>query len=310
MSKLINVGSLCIDYVYTVPSLVCSGETLASSRREVFPGGKGLNQSIAAAEAGCEVQHVGNIGPDGADLVACLAERGVNTERIARTATPTGHAFIQVDLTGQNAIIIHGGSNRILEPHQWNDSFAEAQPGDLLLLQHETNAIDQIIRDASARDLRIAINLAPADESVRALPIELTDVLIVNEAEAMALSGDSSSEAAFATLSDRFPRTTVVMTLGREGLHYAAPTSEGSTSGFLPAFQVDSVDETAAGDAFVGYFMANLVSGTSLETALLYGAAAGALAVTKEGAAPSIPSLKEVAQLTSSESAPSIEAKN
>ncbi len=303
---LINVGSLCIDYVYTVPSLVRSGETLASSRREVFPGGKGLNQSIAAAKAGCEVVHVGKVGPDGDDLVDYLREQGVNTERITHTATPTGHAFIQVDPAGQNAIIIHGGSNRVLEPHQWNDCFINAQPGDWLLLQHETNAVEQIIRDAKARDIRIAINLAPADETVQQLPIELTDVLIVNEVEAMALSGKSSPDVAFGVLSDKYSDTTIVMTLGKAGLLYTVRTSNASKQGALGAFQIDPVDETAAGDSFVGYFMANLVAGASLETALLAGSAAGALAVTREGAAPSIPSLNEVGQLAGSARAPKI----
>jgi ribokinase len=294
LSQLINVGSLCTDFVYAVPALVSAGETLASTNREVFAGGKGLNQSIAAAQAGCQVAHVGALGPDGDHLVAALSEHGVDTSGVERVDTPSGHAFIQVDPMGQNAIVIHGGSNRRLEPEQWREPIARAQRGDWLLLQNETNSIAQVIQDAAASEINIAINLAPADPSVRDLPLNSVDVLIVNEAEARMLADTEAEEEAFEALLKRYPDVTIVMTLGNKGLQYATPDGARGHQG---VFNVEAVDETAAGDAFVGYFMAGLVGGEDLATALLAGSAAGALAVTRAGAAPSIPNAQEVARL-------------
>lgn len=277
-----------------MPKLVAAGETLDSINREVFAGGKGLNQSIAAAQAGCRVRHIGAVGPDGEHLLATLRDHGVDTTGVERTETPSGHAFIQVDPNGQNAIVIHGGSNRRLHPQQWGDALALAEPGDWILLQNETNAIAQMIEAAAASKVSIAINLAPAAPSVRDLPLHDVDVLIVNEAEACMLAEAVSEDKAFELLLARYPNSTIVMTLGKQGLRYATPDGKKGRQG---AFEVEAVDETAAGDAFVGYFMAGLVAGQDIDTALLKGSAAGALAVTKAGAAPSIPSAEEVAQL-------------
>ena len=290
MASLLNIGSLCVDYVYQVPSLAGAGETIASRQREVFAGGKGLNQSVAAAKAGCDVTHFGVIGLDGEALVRTLRDNGVNTEHILRGDTASGHAFIQVDPRGQNAIVIHGGSNRTLDPPYWQAAVASAAPGDWLLLQNETNAIADIIEYASDLEVSVAINLAPADESVRELPLTKVDLLIVNEAEACVLADAHDSNQAFSGLCESFPDLDIIMTLGSDGLRYRYQEGLGS----LPAFVVDAIDETAAGDAFVGYLMAHLVNGSTLEQAASSGSAAGALAVTRAGAAPSIPASSEV----------------
>mgnify|MGYP001185697122 CR=1 FL=1 len=292
MSRLFNIGSLCTDFVYSVPSLVRAGETLDSSNRQVFPGGKGLNQSIAAAKAGCEVIHIGAVGPDGDMLVECLETHDVQTNDIHRSEVASGHAFIQVDPTGQNAIVIHGGANRHLPRGIWEHALARMTRGDWLLLQNETNAVDEILYAASEAGINIAINLAPADVSVRTLPLQLATLLIVNEAEAQMLSGCTDIEEAFAQLRARYPDTAVVLTLGRQGLQFQDVNTH--QYGRLSAFNVEAVDETAAGDAFVGYFLAQLVAGEALKIALEFASAAGALAVTREGAAPSIPDRSEV----------------
>ena len=295
MSRLFNIGSVCTDFVYSVPSLVRAGETLDSSNRQVFPGGKGLNQSIAATKAGCEVIHIGAVGPDGDMLVECLEAHGVQTKDLHRSEVASGHAFIQVDPTGQNAIVIHGGANRHLPRDIWEPALSRMIQGDWLLLQNETNAVDEILCAASEAGINIAINLAPADVSVRTLPLELATLLIVNEAEAQMLSGCTDIEEAFAQLRARYPDTAVVLTLGEQGLQFQDVHTH--QYGQLSAYNVQAVDETAAGDAFVGYFLAQLVAGEGLEAALEFASAAGALAVTREGAAPSIPDRGEVTAL-------------
>ena len=283
--------------MYSVPAIAQAGETINSLRREVFPGGKGLNQSIAAAKAGCDVIHYGAIGPDGVELVDYLKKHQVDADPVLHVGSASGHAFIQVDVAGQNAIVIHGGSNRLLPEEYWQAAIESLEEGDWLLLQNETNAVGKMIEHARMCGAKVAINLAPADSSVRALPIDKVDLLIVNEAEACALAGLSTPQSAFSTLCDQLKHTNIVMTLGKDGLRMCSGEDRSLTS--LDAFTVDAVDETAAGDAFVGYLMADLVAGVTLVEAIKRGSAAGALAVTKAGAAPSIPTADEVARLLS-----------
>lgn len=299
MPKLVNLGSLCIDFVYSVPHLVTAGETLASSAYDVYPGGKGLNQSLAAAAAGCEVVHAGAVGNDGAVLLDTLREQGVATDLVNVLAVASGHAVIQVDPQGRNGIVISGGANRQLDQDQVEAALDAVNGHDWLLLQNEINDLPRVIRRARDRGLRIALNLAPADAASREYPIELLDLLIVNAAEAQALVGHlghiAEPRAHFARIRSRWPELSVVLTLGANGLIFfdAAAAEEGE----LRAYVVDAVDETAAGDAFVGYLLARLVAGESIAQALPSASAAGALATTRAGAAPSIPAAGEVAAL-------------
>ncbi|MCH1551131.1 MAG: PfkB family carbohydrate kinase, partial [Pseudomonadales bacterium] len=163
MSKLVNIGSLCIDFVYGVPDIVKSGETLASVQSQIFCGGKGLNQSLAAARAGAEVHHLGAIGDDGFALLDTLRAAGVNTDGVLQLEGPSGQAFIQVDPAGRNAIVISGGSNRRLPASLFDAAVAILEPGDWVLLQNETNDVGAAIRRASAVGAQVALNLAPPD---------------------------------------------------------------------------------------------------------------------------------------------------
>ena len=295
MAKLVNVGSLCIDLVYPVPSIVKAGETLASGMRQVFPGGKGLNQSIAAARAGAEVKHFGAVGDDGDMLLEQLAQDGVDTVGVQRLPGPSGQAIIQVDAQGQNAIVISGGSNRALSNELIEQAVAELQSGDWVLLQNEVNDVGQIMARAAETEANIAFNVAPPDERIFEYPIELLKLLVVNEPEAMALAGQETPQAAFSSLIASYPKTHVVLTRGKDGLLFYDADSQQQHE--LGTFKVVAVDETAAGDAFVGYLLAALVAGESLCGAMPKASAAGALAVTAAGAAPSIPSAAAVATL-------------
>ena len=293
MPKLVNLGSLCIDNVYSVPNITAAGETVASLEYAVHPGGKGLNQSIAAARAGARVVHVGCVGSDGTWLKRELSKSGVDVADVREADAPSGHAVIQVNPSGENAIVISGGANRTLDDADIETAFSACQSDDWLLLQNEINKMEDIFEISSNRRQKLALNLAPVDERIGDYDLGSVDLLIVNEVEAQALSGRSAVDDAFEALCARYPSCDVVVTLGRDGLRYG----KGSERIALGAFSVESVDETGAGDAFVGFLMAALLEGWPIRDALVAGSAAGALAATRAGAASSIPDREAVASL-------------
>ena len=284
MAKILNIGSLNLDYVYAVPHFVAAGETLLSGRRDVFPGGKGLNQTVAAARAGAKVFHGGAVGADGGMLLELLTSAGADVSAVSRVDVPTGHAIIQVNPQGENAIVILGGANRAVTPETVEKALEKGEAGDILLLQNEINGLDNIIRRAAEKGLRILFNPAPMEDSVKALPLELLDTLIVNEGEGKALAGDMED------LKAAYPRQKILLTQGSRG----ASLWTGSELIFQPAFPVKAVDTTAAGDCFLGYYAAALAEDLSYARALQLATAASALAVQKQGAAPSIPLRSEV----------------
>ena len=296
MGKLVNLGSLCIDHVYSVPDITGAGETVASLGHEVFPGGKGLNQSVAAARAGAEVMHFGCVGEDGSWLKDVLAEAGVDASGVRVANGASGHAVIQVNPAGENAIVIAGGTNRNLTEADVAAALDALGADDWLLLQNEINDLEGVLAAAAERGARVAFNVAPVDGREAGYDLSATALLIVNEIEAAALAGEEDPSAALNALRERYPNMDVVLTLGRDGLLHAA-ADETRT---MAAFAVQAVDETAAGDAFIGYLMAALLAGEDIASALRTASAAGALAVTKAGAASSIPTPAEVESLITS----------
>lgn len=295
MPKLVNLGSLCIDNVYRVASIAAPGETVASASHEIHPGGKGLNQSIAAARGGARVVHVGCVGADGVWLRDQLEGERVDTDDIRVVDQPSGHAVIQVDDAGRNAIVIAGGANRVLGAEDVNAALARLQAGDWLLLQNEINDLPRVLAQARQSHAQVAFNVAPADGREASYDLSAVKLLIVNEIEAAALAEVADAHEAVRALRVRCPAADVVLTLGADGLVYAEAASDDLTT--LPALPVDAVDETAAGDAFIGFLMAGLLAGQPLADALRLASAAGALAVTQPGAASSIPTLAQVKEL-------------
>ncbi len=285
MPKLVNLGSLCVDNVYGVPNITSAGETVSSVTHAVFPGGKGLNQSLAAARAGATVVHAGCIGPDGRWLRDELAQAGVDVGLVREVDTPSGHAVIQVNPAGENAIVIAGGANRTLTDADRAAAYLRCGPNDWLLLQNEINDLEATLRGAAAAGCRVAFNVAPVDGRERGYDLSGVHLLILNEVEAAALAEVADPEAALEVLCARYPSCDVVVTLGRDGLR----SGHGADRTRLDAFPAEAVDETAAGDAFVGYLMAALLEGRPMRDAVVLGSAAGALAVTRPGAASSIP---------------------
>ncbi len=293
MGRILNLGSLNLDYVYQVERFLRPGETRAAVSRAVFCGGKGLNQSVAAARAGARVSHAGAVGAaDGGRLVELLRERGVETDRILRREVPSGHTVIQVAPDGENCILLWPGANRSLTAEELPGLLAGFGPGDLLLLQNETSCVAEAISLGAERGLEVCLNPSPMDAAAAGLPLERCRVLLLNRGEAEALCGPGAPEEQLERLSARLPETDVVLTLGSAGA-LLRRAGEGRTLR-QEAFPVEAVDTTGAGDTFTGFFLAARAEGRSPETALREASAAAALAVTRPGAAAAIPDREEV----------------
>lgn len=288
--KILNFGSLNLDKVYSVPHITGPGETNRAARMNLFPGGKGLNQSIALARAGVQVFHAGCIGADGEELRTLLTENGVDTRYLKTVPGRTGHAVIQVDDAGQNAIFVLPGSNASVTPEQIRSVLSDFSPGDLLLLQNEISCLPELVELAFARGLRVYLNPSPFNEVIGKLDLSHISCLILNEVEAAAFVGTRDIGRFFAFMKEYYPHLAIMLTLGEQGCIYR---QEGK--GYRhPAFAVRAVDTTAAGDTFTGYFVAAVSRGQSPQEALALASAAAALAVTQPGAAASIPTRDKV----------------
>jgi ribokinase len=289
--KVLNFGSLNFDHFYEVEHIVRPGETIPSGKYRLACGGKGLNQSIALAHAGANVFHAGKVGRDGEALLACLKAAGVNSDFVEVAGNvPSGHAIIQVEKNGQNSIIIHGGANRAILKEDVSRVLCAFKPGDCLLLQNEVSCMAEMIDRAKDQGLTIFLNPAPMDERVAGYPLEKVDYFIINEIEGRDLSGATEAEAIMAAMRKRFPEAAILLTLGEQGVCYA----DQSTSLVVPAEKVHAVDTTAAGDTFIGFFIAQKLAGQPIESCLRTACHAAAICVTRHGAADSIPHLQEV----------------
>ena len=288
--RILNFGSLNIDHVYRVDHIVHPGETIGSNSYSRFCGGKGLNQSIALARAGAEVWHAGKIGADGRFLRERLAEDGVNVDFVEEVSVPTGHAVIQVDADGENAIVIHGGANRAITRADAERVLSVFSAGDFLLAQNETSALTDLLELAAAGKLKVAFNPAPFSPEVTEYPLEVVDLFILNETEAQGLTGKAGPETAATALLGRYPDAVVILTLGAAG----ALCADRSGIFRVPGQHVAAVDTTAAGDTFIGYFLAQYAKEADLRYCMTVACQAAALCVTRPGAADSIPVLEEI----------------
>ncbi|MEI7581952.1 ribokinase [Runella sp.] len=288
--KILNFGSVNVDYVYGVDHFVKPSETLASQSYDVFMGGKGCNQSVALAKAGAEVYHAGNIGKDGLWIKEQLEKWGVNTDFLQIIDGPTGHAIIQVVPEGQNAIIIHGGANRTVTPQQIDQTLNHFGSDDWLLFQNEINCIPELIEAAFAKGMKIIFNPAPMTSEVASFPLNKIDVFIINEVEGQELTQQTSPADILQVMTARFPNAATLLTLGEKGAVY----SHQNTHTQVEAQRVKTIDTTAAGDTFIGYFLASQALGLPLEESLNSASKAAAICVTRKGGAISIPNREEV----------------
>jgi ribokinase len=303
MPDILVIGSLNADLVVKSLRFPQPGETISGEDLQIIPGGKGANQAVAAARQGVDVAIVGRVGSDsfGPLLVENLKSNHVDTSHMLTTESATGTAIIVVDANGQNSIVLSPGANGKVTP-QDVDSAPDAK---ILLLQFEIpmDAVLHAAKRYKAQGTTVVLNPAPA----RQIPADLlaqTDFLVPNESELtlltdMPVTDIKSAEKAAKELLKRRVKT-VIVTLGEKGALIVSNTEVTH----IDTFKVNVVDTTAAGDAFIGGFAAKLLELASLlesqeqthilQNAVRYGCACGALAATKFGAQPSLPTKEEV----------------
>ncbi len=291
--KILNFGSLNIDYTYSLEHIVQPGETITSRSLEVFPGGKGLNQSIALARAGANVYHAGLIGSDGEFLRDICRESGVKTEYIRETEKRTGNAIIQVSEEGQNCIILYPGANREQTEAYIDEVLKEFSAGDILLLQNEINLLHYLIGEGAKKGMKIALNPSPFDEKITTCDLSKVGLFLINEVEGEQITGEKDPEQILQKMELLYPGAETVLTLGDKGAVYANGTERIRQE----PVRVKSVDTTAAGDTFTGYYLAAVMEGKPRAQAMKEAACAAALAVSKKGASSSVPWRRDVERI-------------
>ncbi|WP_400084575.1 ribokinase [Yoonia sp. R78084] len=279
-----NLGSINADFVYRVPHIPAPGETLSSTGRQMFLGGKGTNMSVAAARAAARVNHIGAVGQDGRWAIQRLLEYGVDTRNIAVLETETAQAIIMVDPEGENAIVLHPGANAEIPQVTLQAAMAEAETGDWLVIQNETNLQRTAAEMGKKLGLQIAYAAAPFDADRVKAVLPSLDFLILNAVEAAQL------EEAIGTAPADLPVRDVIVTRGADGADWFSAAGKQH----FPAIKVDAVDTTGAGDTFTGYVLAGLDRGMPMEQAIGQATKAGALMVMRHGTADVIPDLSEV----------------
>jgi ribokinase len=282
-----------IDLIFTVDHIVKGGETLQSTSLTRSAGGKGANQSAALAKAGATVFHAGKVGRDGDFLLQLLTSYGVDVSHIRTYDGATGQALIQLDANKQNAIILYSGGNGAIATDEIDQTLEHFGFGDVLVLQNEIVHIDYLIKNAKRRGMKVCMNVAPFDPSALSLPLELIDILVVNEIEGAGLANmrqTSDYKAILERLVTRYPASEILLTIGKQGCWYAFKDLRVHHD----IYDTPVVDTTAAGDTFIGYYLASIARGCSIRQALQYASKAAGLAVSRPGAMASIPLAEEV----------------
>ena len=290
--KILNFGSLNLDYVYHVDHFVRAGETISSVDLQLFCGGKGLNQSIALSSAGARVYHAGAVGKDKGDiLLNTLVDSGVDVSFVRCKDVQTGHAIIQIQPDGENCILLYGGANKTLDEQDIDITLQAFEKEDYLILQNEVNNMPYIMKQARERGMKIVLNPSPMNDEILNLPLSYVDYFILNEIEIEAFVPEKITiNDRLSAFSRKFPEAGIVLTLGGKGVLYQGP--EGSFK--HGRYKVNAIDTTAAGDTFTGYFIAMISDGYNIGKALEYASKAAAIVVSRKGAAVSIPKLTEV----------------
>lgn len=281
-------GSINLDHFYNLTHLPAPGETIGSANYGLGLGGKGANQSIAAARAGAQVVHLGAVGADGHGALAQMQGAGVDVSGVQVLDGATGHAIILRAADGENSIILHGGANHAMALDPVLAALGQAQLGDILLMQNETAHQVEVARAAIGLGMEVFYSAAPFDaDAVRAV-LPYVTTLLLNAVEAAQL------QAAYGCGLLDLPAETIIVTEGAAG---ASWHTRGAPLLHVPALPVQVVDTTGAGDCFAGALAAALDAGDSPEAAMRFASAAAALQVGRAGTADAMPARDEVAQI-------------
>jgi len=280
------LGSINADVTYRVARLARPGETIVAQEMRRGLGGKGANQSVAAARAGARVVHIGMVGAEGDWCVEELASYGVECRHVAQDAGPSGHAIIHVDAKGENVITVFAGANARQDLARIEAALGQAGPGDWLLLQNETSHQQEAAQFAQARGVQVAYSAAPFEAEALRRVLPYVSLLLLNEGEFAALGA-----AGIALPAD----CATLVTQGAAGAEWRQGEARLQQRGFA----VKAVDSTGAGDCFAGYVVAGLEAGRGPEEAMEVAAAAAALSVTRPGAAGAVPDRAEVERFLS-----------
>ena len=293
MKKILVFGSLNIDIVYSLDHIVRPGETILSSDIEKNPGGKGLNQACAISKTGLDVYMAGCVGEDGDMLLDTLSSFGVDVSNVKSVSVPTGNAIIERSKDGQNSIILFAGANRVIDKMMIDDVIASFEEDDIIVLQNEINGLEYIIEKASEKGMYVVFNPAPFDSSVFSLPLDKVNLLVVNEIEGAGIADkddNATYEDILDALREKYRENEVIMTCGCNGSYW----QKSDERIYQEALKVDAVDTTAAGDTFIGYFIASRELGHTVKEAMRYATVASSITVTRKGAAGSVPEGNEV----------------
>ncbi|WP_346861646.1 ribokinase [uncultured Draconibacterium sp.] len=298
MKKIVVVGSSNIDLIMKMERLPERGETVSGSDFFKVFGGKGANQAVAAARAGGNVVFVSCVGDDEdvPQMIRNYSDNGIDTSFIFREKEiASGHALIMIGANGENCISVAPGANSMLSTVKIQQAFSMIEGAEMILVQYEIpeKTLKYVIDIATSKDIPLVCNFAPAQEFDSSYLSKIT-TLIVNETEAGFLSkvqirSESDVEKAARILTEKGVNR-IIITLGEKGVY----AFDKINKFYVPAFQVSAVDTTAAGDTFCGSFLVALVEGQEIQPALRFASAASAIAVTRIGAQPSIPTRDEI----------------
>ncbi len=291
--KVLNFGSCNIDKVYSVDHITVCGETNHAATLEIFPGGKGLNQSVALARTAERVYHAGCIGRDGEFLREILEENQVDVTYLNTIEEVTGHAVIQLDNDAENCIIIYGGANRAITTEYIDTVLEDFEAGDMLVLQNEISNVDYLIEKAYKKGMEIALNPSPIDNIILSIDLTKITYLLLNETEGKAYKETENAEELLTYMTEAYPNLHILLTLGKRGSVYAYQKVRYTQE----IFPVNAVDTTGAGDTYSGFFLGQICNGVSPAEAMRIASGASALAVSRKGASSSIPTLDEVKEL-------------
>lgn len=288
--KILVFGSLNIDHNYQMQHIVTEKETTFAKEYSIAAGGKGLNAAIALSKSGIHVYLAGNIGNDAKILEDTLRIFNVDTTYLNHINEPNGHAVIQVDEKGENAIFIYGGSNQNIKRDYIDNVIDHFSKGDLLIMQNEINDEAYIMHKAKEKGLQILLNPSPFNETILTYPLGLVDYIFINEIEGYGFTNEKDPIEILNKMKNMYPRSKIILTVGSNGSYY----QYGEERIFQPAFKVKTIDTVGAGDTFMGYFCSELSKNSPIKKCLEMASKAASITCCRKGAAASIPTIEEI----------------